>query len=70
MILSFPATITDVFERKLTKHVQGAGPAAIFSSASAGWYIQINEMVSIYVGADRPEFEKDEAIVLSIRKAK
>lgn len=68
MILSFPATITDVFERKISKHVRGAGKEAIFSAASAGWYIQIDGMVSIYVGAERPEFEKDQAVVLSVRK--
>lgn len=68
MILSFPATITDIFERKFQKHHGGAGKDARFSSASQGWYIQIDGMVSIFVGAERPEFEKDQAIVLSIRK--
>lgn len=68
MILSFPCTISDVFERKVQKHHTGAGPAAIFSSHSAGWYIQINETFSIFCGESRPEFEKDQAVVLSIRK--
>ncbi len=70
MIISFPATITDVFERKFTKHISGAGPDARFHTGSAGWYIQIDGMVSIFVGAERPEFEKNEAIVMSLRKAK
>lgn len=68
MILSFPATITDIFERKLRKHISGAGPEARFHTGSAGWYIQIDGMVSIYVGMEKPEFEKEQAVVLSIRK--
>lgn len=67
-MISFPCTITDVFERKLTKHHSGAGPAAVFSTHSAGWYIQIDGMFSVFVGEKRPDFEKDQAIVLSIRK--
>lgn len=68
MILSFPCTITDIFERKVHKHLGGAGPEARFHTGSEGWYIQIDGMVSIFVGAVKPEFEKDQAVVLSIRK--
>jgi len=68
MIISFPATITDIFERTLSKHGGGVGKEARFSTVSAGWYIQIDGMVSIFVGDQRPEFEKDQAVVLSIRK--
>jgi len=69
MILSFPCVITDIFERKFQKHHRGAGETAIFSSHSAGWYIQIEGAFSIFVGDQRPEFNIDEAVVLSIRKA-
>ncbi len=68
MILSFPATITDVFERKVRKHLGGAGPEARFHTGSEGWYIQIDGMVSIFCGGEKPEFEIDQAVVLSIRK--
>jgi hypothetical protein len=68
MILSFPCTITDVFERKFQKHQGGAGPEARFSSTSKGWYVQIDGTFSIFVGAERPEFEKDQPVILSIRK--
>lgn len=68
MILTFPATITNIFERKVQKHLGGAGPEARFHTGSIGWYIQIDGMVSIFVGADKPDFEVDDAIVLSIRK--
>lgn len=68
MILSFPCQITDIFERKVRKHMGGAGPEARFHTGSEGWYIQIDGMVSIFVGHDRPEFEKDQLVVLSIRK--
>lgn len=68
MILSFPCQITDIFERKVRKHMGGAGPEARFHTGSEGWYIQIDGMVSIFVGAERPEFDKDQAVVLSIRK--
>jgi hypothetical protein len=68
MILSFPATVTDIFERKLRKHQGGAGPDARFSSVSEGWYIQLDGMISIFCGTDKPEFEVDQKIVFSIRK--
>lgn len=68
MILSFPITITDIFERKVRKHISGAGQEARFNTGSEGWYIQIDGAVSIFVGNERPEFEKDQAAVLSIRK--
>lgn len=67
MILSFPCVVTDVFERKFSKHHKGAGPLAILSSHSAGWYIQIDGAFSIYVGEEKPEFVIDQAVVLSIR---
>lgn len=69
MILSFPATITSIFERKVRKHTGGAGPEARFRTDSEGWYIQLDGMISIYAGKDRPEFNEDDAIVFSIRKA-
>lgn len=69
MIISFPATVTKVFERTLSKHISGAGKEARFSTASSGWYIQIDEMISIYVGAAKPDLAEDQAVVISIRKA-
>ena len=68
MIISFPATITDIFERKIAKHQGGAGKDARFSSASQGWYIQIDGMVSILVGNEKPDFNKDQPVIISIRK--
>lgn len=70
MTYSFPCVVTDVFERKLSKHIGGFGPNATFSTSSTGWYIQIDGAFSVYVGMDRPDYEVDQAIVLSIRKAK
>lgn len=67
MILTFPATITSIFERKLTKHLGGSGPEARFGTSSAGWYIQIDGAISIWVG-DKPEFSVDDEILISIRK--
>ncbi len=68
MILSFPCQITDIFERKVQKHHRGVGLDAIFSTSSTGWYIQIDGAFSVFVGAERPDFKIDEAIILSIRK--
>lgn len=68
MILSFPCTITDIFERKIPKHISGAGPEARFGTASEGWYIQLDGMISIFVGKDQPEFEKDQKLILTLRK--
>ena len=68
MILSFPATVTDIFERQIRKHTGGAGPEARFSTSSAGWYIQLDGMISIFAGEDRPEFEIDQKILVTLRK--
>lgn len=68
MILSFPSTITDVFERKVRKHLGGAGPEARFNTGSEGWYIQLGGAISIYAGLERPEFKTDDEVVISIRK--
>ena len=62
----FPITITDVFERRLRKHVKGFGPDAIFDTASEGWYIQINNQFTIYMGMERPSFEKGDKADLAI----
>lgn len=70
MIISFPATITDVFERKLQKHLGGAGKDARFTTASAGWYVQLDEAISIFVGHEKPDFEEGEAIVVTLRRPK
>ena len=69
MILSFHCTVTDIFERKVQKHNHGFGPAAIFSTSSVGWYIQIDGAFSIFVGKDRPDYQVDDAIVLTIKKS-
>lgn len=68
MNLTFHCTITDIFERKIRKHISGAGPEARFHTGSEGWYIQIDGMVSIFVGDEKPNFEVDQEVVLSIRK--
>ncbi len=62
----FPVTVTDVFERKLSKHVSGHGPNAVFSSDSAGWYIQIDGINAIYVGAEKPEVKTGDKMLLKL----
>lgn len=69
MTITFPCTVTDVFERKVQKHHGGAGKDAIFSATSIGWYLQIDGAFSVYVGMERPPYNVDDAVVLSIRKA-
>lgn len=66
----FPITITDVFERKLRKHISGAGPEAIFRTESDGWYIRVNDQFTIFLGKDKPSFESGEkADLVIIRKS-
>lgn len=68
MIYAFPVTVTDVFERKIRKHLGGAGPEAIFRSDSEGWYVQFNGMVSIHLGPERPDFKIGDEVELLLRK--
>ena len=65
---TFPVRITSIFERKLNKHVGGAGPDAIFTAHSAGWYIQLDDMISVYIGGDRPALEVGDEYELVLRK--
>lgn len=51
----FPVTITHVFERKVQKHVSGAGDYALFTSDSAGWYVRLNDHIALHVGAAKPD---------------
>ena len=68
MNYTFPITITDVFERKLRKHTGGAGPEARFATDSQGWYLQIDGMISIYVGTEQPLARPGEKMELVLRK--
>jgi hypothetical protein len=55
MTYRFPVTITDVFERKEKRHIRGSGDNAVFDTCSAGWYIQLDGLTSIYVGTEPPK---------------
>ncbi len=63
---AFPCTITSVFERKITKHLGGAGPQALFSTDSAGWYIQIDGHLAICVGAEEPKIQPGQKFTLKL----
>jgi hypothetical protein len=69
-MIHFTAVVTDVFERKLRKHSGGVGPEAKFSSVSDGWYIQLDGMISIWTGRDRPPFAADDKVIITVGKAK
>ena len=62
----FPATVSDVFERKLSKHVSGFGPEAVFRTESRGWYIKVDDQFTIFMGAERPLFEPGDKIDIAI----
>lgn len=62
----FPATITDVFERKLQKHVSGFGPEAVFTTESRGWYVKINNQFTIFLGAEKPQFRPGEKVDIAL----
>ena len=68
MTYLFPVTITDVFERKLRKHTGGARPEAKFTTDSAGWYLQIEGITTIYVGEEQPVIRPGEKMELVLRK--
>lgn len=69
MIYTFPVLITDVFERKLRKHISGAGAGALFSTDSAGWYIQINNTISIYLGMEEPRIAVGDKMTLKLERS-
>lgn len=50
----FPVTITSTFERKVQKHLGGAGQQAVFSTDSAGWYVRLDDYIALHVGAAKP----------------
>lgn len=64
----FKCTITAVFERLVQKYVSGIGKETIFSTASVGWYIQLDGVQSIFVGSERPAWIEGDKIELILRK--
>lgn len=65
---TFGVRITDVFERKLRKHVSGAGPEAVFTTDSQGWYIQLDGLISVYIGMMKPEWVKGDLLNMRLEK--
>ena len=70
MAYRFPVVITDVFERKLRKHASGFGETAIFETASAGWYVQIDKSFSIYLGEEKPSYKPGEKAFIQIVRSR
>lgn len=64
----FLTRISNIFERKLKKHISGVGENAIFETNSAGWYIQFN-YTTIYVGKDKPTATVGQQIRLILEDA-
>ena len=69
MRLVYHSTITDVFERKLRKHQSGFGPDAVFTTDSAGWYIRIENEITLYCGTEKPAFEPGDQISIIIQRS-
>lgn len=69
MWFTFRLTVTDVFERKLQKHVRGAGADAVFESNSAGWYLQFGNF-SVYVGTDQPTVSVGDQVTMTLSREK
>lgn len=66
MTYHFPVTITDVFERKEKRHIRGSGPEAVFTTHSAGWYLQLDGITSIYVGMEAPKEKAGDKMILKL----
>lgn len=69
MPITFPATVTRVFENRVRKHINGAGPDAVFTTDSAGWYIRLSDEISLFCGMDKPEFEVGETVTLTLKRS-
>lgn len=70
MSYRIPVKITNVFERKLQKHVSGFGNEAVFSTDSAGWYIELDKQVCIYVGKEKPPEVIGDQLLLRLGRIK
>lgn len=69
MTYRFPCTITDVFERKEKRHLSGAGDATVFETVSAGWYLQLDGLISIYVGVAKPEVARGDKLIMKLERS-
>lgn len=69
MIYRFPVTVTGVFERKEKRHIGGAGPTAVFDTYSAGWYIQLDGLTSVYVGMEKPDIVFGDKVVMKLERS-
>lgn len=63
----FFARVSEVFERKLKKHVKGVGENAIFETHSDGWYIQFG-FTTVYVGKEEPKMRQGDRVKITIEK--
>ncbi len=63
----FNARVSEVFERKLKKHVRGVGDNAIFETHSDGWYIQFG-FTTVYVGKDQPKIKQGDRVKIIIEQ--
>lgn len=69
MTYRIPVTITDVFERKVQKHTSGFGDNTMFETSSAGWYLRLNDHLSIYVGMEKPELAAGDKMVMKLERS-
>lgn len=60
------AQVTNIFERKINKHVTGVGQNATFVTESAGWYIELDHAISVFVGHEPPEFQLNQSVSVVI----
>lgn len=66
--LAFHAIVSDVYPKTLLKHIKGTGTEAAFKKEPDGWYIQINGAFSLFVGYEKPDFEKGDTVKLTLEK--
>jgi hypothetical protein len=70
MTYRFPVTVTDIFDREAKRHISGAGNSAVFETYSAGWYVQLDHLTSIYIGAEKPDLQVGEKLIMKLERSR
>jgi len=68
MRYSIPATVTRVFQRERRAHISGHGADAIFESRGLGWYVRLDDQVSICLGQDKPDLVEGDRVNVILEK--
>lgn len=69
MTYVFHVSIWKVEERKMVRHVSGAGKDAVLVDESLGWYVTFTDFTSRYFGMEKPDLAPGDKMILKLERS-